>query len=206
MLIDDKSVDSTRERGELICYSVNHKSLVSSLMRERKSRRSALTTSDSSAMVSQQQTNNGNRADSPNSGPAPKFGSLLVDRKSSTPYSDATQVGILTSKSSHLIVSLCILPYIASVCATHPHLCCCIVLFLYFDCVRVCVCVCWFRSFENLGVDFRVEPHEAFLIAGFGALVTNLAPCLLLFSVTVSPFSHPPPRWALTEKEKTSRK
>ncbi|XP_032780648.2 transcription factor SOX-11 [Daphnia magna] len=60
-------------------------------MRERKSRRSA-TTSDSSAMVPQQQTSNGSasRADSP-SNIAPKFGSQLVDRKSSTPYSDATQ-------------------------------------------------------------------------------------------------------------------
>ncbi|XP_057374128.1 transcription factor SOX-4-like [Daphnia carinata] len=62
-------------------------------MRERKSRRSATTTSsDSSAMVPQQQTSNGSRADSPStSGVQPKFGSLLVDRKSSTPYSDATQ-------------------------------------------------------------------------------------------------------------------
>jgi hypothetical protein len=64
-------------------------------MRERKSRRSATTTtSDSSAMVSQQQTNgNGSRADDSPSN-VPKFGSQLVDRKSSTPYSDATQVGI----------------------------------------------------------------------------------------------------------------
>lgn len=58
-------------------------------MRERKSRRSATTTtSDSSAMVPQQQTN-GSRAESPSN--VPKFGSQLVDRKSSTPYSDATQ-------------------------------------------------------------------------------------------------------------------
>lgn len=62
-------------------------------MRERKSRRSATTTtSDSSAMVPQQQTNC-SRADSPSNN-VPKFGSQLVDRKSSTPYSDATQVGI----------------------------------------------------------------------------------------------------------------
>lgn len=67
------------------------------LMRERKSRRSAttLTCSSSFANMVPQQTSNGSRADSPtNTNGQPMFGSLLVDRKSSTPYSDATQVGI----------------------------------------------------------------------------------------------------------------
>ena len=65
-------------------------------MRERKSRsRSATTTSLTCNMVPQQQTSNGSRAESPtNSNGQPVFGSLMVDRKSSTPYSDATQVGI----------------------------------------------------------------------------------------------------------------
>ena len=96
------------------------------LMRERKSRRSATTSSDSSAMVPQQQTSNGSRADSPStSGVQPKFGSLLVDRKSSTPYSDATQVGISTT-SVKQCSDLCL------VC-----LCVCVSVII----TRVCVCV-----------------------------------------------------------------
>ena len=68
-------------------------------MRERKSRRSATTTTtltcSSIANMVPQQTSNGSRADSPtNTNGQPTFGSQLVDRKSSTPYSDATQVGI----------------------------------------------------------------------------------------------------------------
>lgn len=78
------------------------------LMRERKSRRSASTTTTQStlaaAMVPQQQTNNGSgnanssRAESPATdiNGLPVFGSLLVDRKSSTPYSDATQVRLIS--------------------------------------------------------------------------------------------------------------
>jgi len=46
-------------------------------------------------MVPQQTSSNSpnSTAAGPNA-PVVKFGSLLVDRKSSTPYSDATQVGI----------------------------------------------------------------------------------------------------------------
>ena len=90
-------------------------------MRERKSRsRSATTTSLTCNMVPQQQTSNGSRAESPtNSNGQPVFGSLMVDRKSSTPYSDATQVGIFcwcVLLMKFLSVSVCVCAFFAVSC------------------------------------------------------------------------------------------
>lgn len=195
-------------------------------MRERKSRRSATTTtSDCSAMVPQQQTSNGSRADSPNA--VPKFGSLLVDRKSSTPYSDATQVGIssyspfrqfllpqnskIKQNISQCFLLVCSLsppsPYSFSLLVSESSvwfLCLCAIISVTagekakkkkwnetrVSIVPVCPCVWALTVFVPKPKKFegRFPSWTAwgFLIASFGALVTNLASCLLLFSVTLS--------------------